>query len=61
MTIDFKTPFKYRFETWIFHWIDLFATIVCILTFGILLPTWASKFIWWIRRRRMEQYHRKDG
>lgn len=61
MYFDFKTPFKYRIETWLLHWIELFSSIVVILSFAFLLPTWGVRFVCWFSRRRMNKHHKKEN
>lgn len=60
MYFDFKTPFKYRIETWFFHWIELFSSIVVILSFAFLLPTWGIRFMCW-SSRRMNKHNKKEN
>ena len=47
MYFDFKTPFKYRIENWLLHWIELFSSIVVILEFCFFITNMGSiRFCW---------------
>lgn len=62
-----NTNLKYKVSwlcrNWILGWIDLFAALVAIFTFGRVYPSWGFKWIcfWEIRNLKKRQRENENG
>lgn len=50
-----KDKIIHRWHIWVGAWLDIFSSIVRILTFTAYLPSWDFKYLAWYMKRELKK------
>lgn len=51
-----KDKIIHRWHIWVGAWLDIFSSIVRILTFTAYLPAWDYKYFFWYSKRELKKH-----